>query len=73
MPVFLVLFFVSGVSALIYEVVWTRLLTVLIGNTVFSVTAILTVFMAGLALGSRLSGRTIDQKPVSLIRLYAGL
>src|SRR5439155_1151903 len=52
---------------------WTLLLTVLIGNTVFSVTAILTVFMAGLALGSRLSGRTIDQKPVPLIRLYAGL
>jgi hypothetical protein len=35
MPVFLVLFFVSGVCTLIYEVAWTRLFTVLIGNTVW--------------------------------------
>src|SRR5689334_14172269 len=71
--IFLFLFFISGGCALIYEVVWTRLFTVIIGNTVFSVSAILTVFMAGLAVGSRLAGRTIDRKRVPLIRLYAGL
>jgi spermidine synthase len=72
-PVFLVLFFISGACALTYEIVWTRLLTVVIGNTVFSVTTILTVFMAGLALGSRIAGRIIDQKSVPLIRTYAAL
>jgi spermidine synthase len=69
----LVLFLISGGCGLIYEVVWTRLFTVIIGNTVFSVSSILTVFMAGLALGSRLSGRLLDQKPIPLTRAYAVL
>jgi spermidine synthase len=48
----------------VYEVVWTRLFIVVIGNTVFSVSAILTVFMAGLALGSRLTGKVVDRRRV---------
>src|SRR5262245_24001533 len=71
--IFLLLFFISGGCGLIYEVVWTRLFTVVIGNTVFSVSAVLTVFMAGLALGSRLAGRAIDQRSIPLVRLYAAL
>jgi len=67
----LFLFFISGGCGLIYEVVWTRLFVVVIGNTVFSVSAILTVFMGGLALGSRLAGRFIDRGAVPLIRTYA--
>src|SRR5262245_45598863 len=67
----LVLFFLSGVASLIYQIVWTRLFTVVIGNTVFSVSAILTVFMAGLALGSRLAGRFVDRRSMPLTRLYA--
>jgi len=70
---FLVLFFVSGACGLVYEVVWTRLFIVVIGNTVFSVSAILTVFMAGLAIGSRIAGRIIDQRPLPLIQTYAAL
>jgi spermidine synthase len=54
-------------------VIWTRLFVVVIGNTVFSVSAILSVFMAGLALGSRLAGRVIDRRPVPLVRTYASL
>jgi len=67
----LFLFLISGGCGLIYEVVWTRLFTVIIGNTVFSVSAILTVFMAGLALGSRLAGKLLDQRPIPLARAYA--
>ena len=69
--VFLLLFFLSGGSALIYEVAWTRQFTPIIGNTVFSVSAILTVFMAGLALGSRIFGRLIDLRPIQLMKAYA--
>ncbi len=69
--VFLLLFFLSGASGLIYEVAWTRQFTPIIGNTVFSVSAILTVFMAGLALGSRIFGRLIDLRPLQLIKTYA--
>ena len=69
--IFLLLFFFSGGSALIYEVAWTRQFTPIIGNTVFSVSAILAVFMAGLALGSRIFGRLIDLRPIHLIKTYA--
>src|SRR5688572_18146492 len=70
-PLFLILFCISGVCALIYEVVWTRLFTVVIGNTVFSVSAVLTVFMAGLALGSWAAGRYVDRTAIHLFRAYA--
>ena len=58
----LIFFFVSGVTGLIYEVVWTRLLTRVMGNTHYSIATVLTIFMAGLALGSYLGGRWIDGK-----------
>src|SRR5262245_57740087 len=69
----LFLFAVSGGCGLVYEVVWTRLFTPIIGNTVFSGSAILTVFMAGLALGSHFAGRLIDRRSIPLIRAYAVL
>src|SRR5262245_60113533 len=69
--VLLALFFLSGASSLIYEIVWTRLFTIVIGNTVLSVSAILSVFMAGLAIGSCLAGRIIDRRSVPLTRIYA--
>src|SRR5438067_8142462 len=69
--IFLFLFFISGACGLIYEVVWTRLFIPIIGNTVFSVSAILTVFMAGLAIGSRVAGRKLDALSLRPIRTYA--
>jgi spermidine synthase len=51
------LFFVSGAASLVYEAVWNRLLVLQMGNTAYALTTILTVFMAGLALGSFLGGR----------------
>ncbi len=71
--IFLLLFFVSGACGLIYQIVWVRLFTPIIGNTVFSVSVVLAVFMAGLALGSRLLGRLIDTRPVPLVKTYAAL
>ncbi|MHC4405891.1 MAG: fused MFS/spermidine synthase [Planctomycetota bacterium] len=70
--VLLLLFLCSGVSGLIYEVVWTRLLTVILGNTVYAVSTVLTVFMGGLALGSFFGGRIIDRRKDPL-RVYAFL
>ncbi|MCF8035279.1 MAG: fused MFS/spermidine synthase [Desulfobacteraceae bacterium] len=68
-------FFFSGVTSLIYEVLWLRMLTRIIGGAPFAVSTILTIFMGGLGLGSYLAGRRIDriERPFSLIRLYAGL
>jgi spermidine synthase len=55
------LFFLSGVSGLMYEVVWLRMLTRLLGHTVYATATVLAAFMAGLALGSFLAGRYSDR------------
>lgn len=49
--------FVSGASALVYEVVWLRMLGLVFGHTVHAITTILAAFMGGLGLGSYLFGR----------------
>jgi spermidine synthase len=53
----LFLFVASGFSSLIYQVVWTRLLTLVFGCTTYATATTLSVFMGGLALGSYLAGR----------------
>ena len=59
-------FLLSGISGLIYEVVWTRMLTYVFGGTTLAVSTVLTVFLGGLALGSYLGGKFIDhfKKPL---------
>ena len=57
----LALFLVSGVSGLVYEVVWMRLLTLTLSVTVYAVTTVLCAFMAGLALGAAGGGRLADR------------
>jgi len=70
--VILILFFLSGASGLIYEVVWQRMLNLVFGNTTFATTTVIASFMGGLALGSFCFGRLADRykKP---LRLYAYL
>jgi len=51
------LFFVSGATGLVYETIWLRQLVLLFGSTLHATTAILSVFMGGLALGAWLGGR----------------
>jgi len=65
-------FFLSGAVGLIYEIIWTRLLRLIMGNTVFSITTVLCAFMGGLALGSFLGGKIIDRRTDAL-RIYAFL
>ena len=55
------LFLASGFSALVYQIVWLRLLALVFGVTVYAASAVLTSFMAGLALGSWLGGRAADR------------
>jgi len=63
------LFFASGVTGLVYEVVWTRLLIYVFGATLFAVSTVLSAFMGGLALGSYLFGKYADRQRNNL-RLY---
>jgi spermidine synthase len=48
---------VSGAAALVYEVVWLRMLGLVLGHAVDALTAVLAAFMGGLALGAALFGR----------------
>lgn len=64
-----IIFFFSGAAALIYEVVWTRYLSLVFGGSHLAVTTVLTIFMAGLAVGSYFIGRVIDGKK-RLLRLF---
>jgi spermidine synthase len=57
----LVLFFLSGTSALVYQVLWMRLLALVFGVTVHAATTVLAAFMAGLAIGSAVAGRLADR------------
>ena len=63
----LALFFFSGATSLVYEVLWTRRLSLTFGHTVLAVSTVLTVFMTGLALGSFLAGRWSDKERRRLV------
>ena len=66
------IFFVSGLCGLVYEIVWSRQLTLVFGTTTLSTSTILTIFMSGLALGSWWLGQKADQSR-NLLKFYAFL
>jgi spermidine synthase len=61
LPLLVLLFFGSGTAALIYQVMWLRLLGLVFGVTVYAASTVLASFMAGLALGSYAAGRVADR------------
>ncbi|MFN2377069.1 MAG: fused MFS/spermidine synthase, partial [Candidatus Binatia bacterium] len=68
----LLLFFLSGATGLIYEVLWTRQLALIFGVTTYAVSTVLATYMGGLALGSYLMGKRVDKVDNPLM-LYAVL
>jgi predicted membrane-bound spermidine synthase len=68
-----VAFFLSGAAALVYQVVWQRILTLHTGVGVVSVALIVAAFMVGLGLGSHiggvLSGRVGPRRALHLFAL----
>ena len=68
------IFAASGAAALIYEVTWTRLLTLQVGHGVAAASTVLAAFMGGLAIGSAVGGRVgARMDAVAALRLYAAL
>jgi spermidine synthase len=51
----------SGISGLLYEVVWTRKLSLILGSTAIAVSICLAAYLGGMALGSSLLGRRCDR------------
>jgi len=56
-----VLFFLSGFSALIYQVIWQRMLGLFSGADVYSATIIVSAFMLGMGFGSIVGGYLADR------------
>jgi spermidine synthase/MFS family permease len=61
LPVALIVFFVSGFAALLYQVIWQRLLGIFSGTDVYSATIIVAAFMAGLGIGHLAGGHAADR------------
>src|SRR5438046_2807165 len=60
---FAFLFFLSGATGLVYELLWVRLLYQGFGSTIQSVTTVVAAYMGGLGLGAWLLGRRADRHP----------
>lgn len=65
----LAIFVLSGAAGLIDEIVWSRQLVLVFGNTTQAISAILTGFFGGIAVGSLIGGRIADRVR-SPLRMY---
>jgi len=66
---------ISGFCALGYEVLWTRILTLTIGTSVYGFTIMLIAFLTGIALGSKaygILGKVLPSIRKNLTRKIAG-
>lgn len=72
---FFLFFFVSGLCGILYEIVWLRLAMAQFGVTTALVSIVLSMFMAGLGVGSWASGWLMrkygDRASALSLRLYA--
>ncbi|HSP07164.1 MAG TPA: hypothetical protein VLR94_08305, partial [Acidobacteriota bacterium] len=67
------LFFFSGLTSLVYEITWSRILCTIVGNTALAVSLIVGIFMAGLAIGSFLAARlSLSVRPILLYGCLEG-
>ena len=57
---------VAGAASMIYEVAWTRALSLALGSSTYAFTAMLLAFLLGLALGSAIFSRLFGARPLGL-------
>src|SRR5678809_1536274 len=74
-PIVVGIFVLSGAAGLMYEVVWSRQLVLVFGNTTQAVSVILTGFFGGMAIGSWGGGRLADRvaRPLLLYGVLEGI
>jgi spermidine synthase len=70
--VYSILFFLSGATGLVYELLWVRVLYQSFGSTIQSVTTVVAAYMGGLGLGAWGFGRIADRS-TNPARLYGWL
>ncbi len=64
------LLLLSGFSAIIYQMTWQRILFTTMGETLFSRTSVVCIFLVGLALGSFLGGELSHRFPDKLPKVF---
>jgi len=57
----LIIFGLTGMTALIYEIIWIRPLSLVFGTTIYAVSTIVASFILGLAIGSWVAGKYTDR------------
>ena len=72
LPLLVLLFIGSGCAALIYEVVWLQMLSLVVGSSAISLGVVLGTFMGGMCAGSLLLSRYVSRHEHPL-RVYAKL
>jgi predicted membrane-bound spermidine synthase len=60
-------FFLSGFAALVYQVAWQRLLFIIVGVDIESITIIVSTFMLGLGVGAAIGGIMADRFPQRIL------
>jgi spermidine synthase len=68
--ILLTLAMASGISALIYQIVWMRRLVLVFGSTTLATSTVLVAFLGGLAIGAWVWGRVADRRPSRGVRLF---
>lgn len=63
-----VLFIISGIAGLIYEVMWMRNFSLVFGSTTRAASAVLAAFFFGMAIGNMLGGRWAKDRAGALLR-----
>ncbi|HYV06201.1 MAG TPA: fused MFS/spermidine synthase, partial [Blastocatellia bacterium] len=65
-------FAISGFVALSYEVIWSRVLALIIGSSVYAFSIMLTTFLIGLAVGASIASRFVDRIKNPIL-IFAGI
>jgi spermidine synthase len=68
--IFAIIFIISGISGLIYQIVWFKYLSLFLGNTTYAQMTVLAAFLGGLALGNYFLGKRADAIS-NLVKVYA--
>lgn len=69
-PLVILIFFISGACGLIYETLWIKMLSLILGNSIYAISLVVATYMAGLGIGGLLAGRYIEKRRDQL-RIYA--
>src|SRR5215468_1395503 len=72
LPLFYVVFVLSGAAGLIYESIWTRYLGLFVGHSAYAQIIVLVMFLGGMSLGALAVGQRSECLKAPLL-WYAGV